>query len=372
MKYDVVIVGAGIPGCCLAEKIALAGYKVALLDARPIRKIGNLWEINVDKNIFNFISKKYPPDKLLIERADEIVFFAKDINENVKIEGSKFNTITILHRVLNKTMLKSALNSNVDFYPKHNVIAPVLDNDYLTGVTGYKKLAAIPIPFKVSGRIIIDCTGVKAVLRKKVPDSFNIKKDIQAQDYASAWQETWTVKDNEKFKLNEGIYAQPGTNYTKVGKYHAYTFLHLRKNNTINMVFGASIVKSDLAYFICKEYKNNLTSLNKCLHADGGIIPIRRSLDNFVGNGFLLLGDSACQLIPTIGSGIQPSLLAAQLASKTIIKALNNNNYSKESLWQYNFKYQQEIGAVLASYDIIRRFLQSINTHNMNEIFKSG
>jgi len=73
-----------------------------------------------------------------------------------------------------------------------------------------------------------------------------------------------------------------------------------------------------------------------------------------------------------MGSGIEASLTAADIAANTIIGAMNEHDFSLPYLWRYNFRYQQKIGAVLASYDIMRRFLQSLTLDQINEIFKAG
>jgi flavin-dependent dehydrogenase len=372
MKYDLIVAGAGVAGCFLAARVSQAGYRVALVDARPKNKIGNTWEVTVNKSSFNTLGIKFPDNALWEEEPEATVFYAKDINTNVKVKRDSFNLILIKHKILNQHFLESALASNIDFYTRHKIASPIIENNWCAGVTGLKSVFLANSPFKLKAGITADCTGARAVLRKNLPAEFNIKREVRVQDYASAWQEIWTVDGSEILNDVEKKLIGPGICYTKIGKYHAFSSLHLRKNNTMNMIFASSVSKDNLAYFICQKHIKDKKYLKKKLSAGGGIIPIRRSLDNLVGNGFLLVGDSACQVIPTMGSGIEASLIAADIAAKTIIHSLNEGISSQKFLWQYNVEYQEKIGAILASYDIIRRFIQSVTVGEMNDIFKSG
>jgi flavin-dependent dehydrogenase len=73
-----------------------------------------------------------------------------------------------------------------------------------------------------------------------------------------------------------------------------------------------------------------------------------------------------------MGSGVAASMHAADIATRAVVCALNRDNATHKGLWEYNYKYQTKRGAILASYDLIRRFLQSLTTKQINDVFKSG
>jgi len=149
--------------------------------------------------------------------------------------------------------------------------------------------------------------------------------------------------------------------------------VHLRKNNTVNLIFGAAFTqgKEANAKQICHEFLAENPCFGKRIYGGGSVIPLRRAIDNLSGAGFLCLGDSACQVIPTMGSGVASSMHAADVASRIITEAHNRNDFSREMFWNYNYKYQTKRGAVLASYDIIRRFLQSMSLQELDDVFRA-
>ena len=104
----------------------------------------------------------------------------------------------------------------------------------------------------------------------------------------------------------------------------------------------------------------------------GGLIPVRRPLDTFVDNGFMLVGNSACQTVPTLGSGVASALLAGTIAAKAILHSLKRKDYSLMSLWEYNREFLRTRGAILASYDIFRLQGQSLSPGEISHFFKES
>jgi flavin-dependent dehydrogenase len=86
-------------------------------------------------------------------------------------------------------------------------------------------------------------------------------------------------------------------------------------------------------------------------------VPTRRPLDCMTGNGFVVVGDSACQVNPIHGGGIGPSMMGGSIAGETIVEAIEKDHVSREGLWRYNVEYMKVYGAKQAGLDIFRLFL---------------
>jgi len=86
-----------------------------------------------------------------------------------------------------------------------------------------------------------------------------------------------------------------------------------------------------------------------------------------VGNGVILVGDSACQVNPIHGGGMGPSMMGGVFAGETIVEALEKGDVTRDGLWQYNAKYMQSYGVKQAGLDIFRLFLlQGVNNEEIN------
>jgi flavin-dependent dehydrogenase len=85
-----------------------------------------------------------------------------------------------------------------------------------------------------------------------------------------------------------------------------------------------------------------------------------------VANGFMLVGDSACQVNPLHGGGIHSSMLAGDSAAGVAVKALEKEDYSYSSLWQYNIDFIELYGFKQPPLDIFRIMLQSLTNDELN------
>jgi flavin-dependent dehydrogenase len=93
----------------------------------------------------------------------------------------------------------------------------------------------------------------------------------------------------------------------------------------------------------------------------------QRPLDCMTGNGIVLVGDSACQVNPIHGGGIGPSMMGGSLAGRTIVKAIEEDDVSREGLWQYNVDYMKGYGPSRQDWTFFRLFLlKSIGNEEIN------
>lgn len=67
------------------------------------------------------------------------------------------------------------------------------------------------------------------------------------------------------------------------------------------------------------------------------------SMDRFVGDGFLLIGDAARFVDPIFSSGISVALHSAKFASARIVRAIETNNFSEEVFKPYEEKLREGV-----------------------------
>jgi digeranylgeranylglycerophospholipid reductase len=374
-NFDCIITGAGTAGCILAKKLAEAGFRVLILDKKSRKNIGHSWEVSIERSVFARVGLKLPDKKFWIENPVKSRFYSDKKEDYIEIDSVHDNVFNIYHKTLNQFLLKEAVKAGAEFrggYRASDLISS--SDDIITGIKGTRKSLFGKKSFSLNTRITVCASGIDAVLRKKTPESFMIKHKLRMQDFAYAWMALHEMTDKHIEKLQETLDIVPGMSYSRLGKFHGYQTMHLRKDGTICFIFSSAVTESKehAAEILYREFVKKNPVFGRIIYRGGRPIPIRRAIDTMAGDGFLCIGDSACQVIPTMGSGVASSMHASDIASHTITDAFNCNNFSKEKLWSYNHKYQVKRGAILASYDIIRRFLQSLNTKDIDSIFKSG
>ena len=95
-------------------------------------------------------------------------------------------------------------------------------------------------------------------------------------------------------------------------------------------------------------------------------VPVRRHNDCMVANGFAVVGDAAWLPRPLDAGGIGPSMYASVILGKVVAHALEANDVSQEALWGYNVEYMTTHGYQMASFEVLRRYLQTLTNEQIN------
>ena len=84
----------------------------------------------------------------------------------------------------------------------------------------------------------------------------------------------------------------------------------------------------------------------------------------------MLVGDAACQVNPIHGGGIGSSMLGGAHAGIVASEALERNDTTMESLWDYNPRYHKSYGMKQAALDVFRWFLLNLTNDDIDFAFK--
>ena len=98
------------------------------------------------------------------------------------------------------------------------------------------------------------------------------------------------------------------------------------------------------------------------------MIPSGRPLDNMVGNGIMLVGETQLHWLIqfTAAASVPSTKLSGYLAGQQIVEALSKGEPTKEALWGYNKKYIDTYGKKQGTLDIFKMFLLSCSDDDLN------
>jgi flavin-dependent dehydrogenase len=85
-----------------------------------------------------------------------------------------------------------------------------------------------------------------------------------------------------------------------------------------------------------------------------------------VANGYMLVGDSAWMPKPLDAGGIGPAIIAATLAGKHAVNAIQQEDVSEAGIWSYNKEFIEEYGYKTAGLEVFRRMLQGLSNDQIN------
>jgi flavin-dependent dehydrogenase len=309
-----------------------------------------------------------------------VIAYSPDHETSISFDGEGY----ILNRkVLPQKQLNDALNVGIEI--KYNLaLRNVLtDNGKVIGVEG-EDLETKSL-FKKTCKIVVDCTGVTSVLRTNLPINSHIQKKINRDDLEATGRYIYNfeneVEDNTFFDpdyclihLDQNI--APG----------GYAWVFPKGKSKVNIGLGVQQKameehnrkqgqRKDLKTKIDDYVRMNPVIKNPQI-ADGESddgnswgtwqVSVRRQNDCLVANGYMLVGDSAWMPKPLDAGGIGPAIIAATIAGKDAVQSIQANDYSEESLWQYNLDFVDAYGYKTAGLEVFRRLLQKLSNDQIN------
>ena len=104
------------------------------------------------------------------------------------------------------------------------------------------------------------------------------------------------------------------------------------------------------------------------IHNNTGVfqVSVRRQNDCLVSGGYMLGGDSAWMPKPIDAGGIVPALIAGTILGNNVAQAIEANDVSEASLWQYNLDFIKEYGYKTAGLELFRRLVQTMTNEQIS------
>ena len=390
--YDIIVAGGGLAGMIVASSAAYyskQSLKILVVDRNASPQLGKKtisgWVCGdaVGKNSVDYMTSRIGikwQNPEIEHPVKGVIAFSPDHETSISFDGEGY----ILNRkVLPQKQLNDALKVGIEI--KYNLaLRNVLtDNNNVIGVEGED--LETKSPFKKTCKIVVDCTGVTSVLRTNLPINSHIQKKINRDDLEATGRYIYNfeneVEDNTFFDpdyclihLDQNI--APG----------GYAWVFPKGKSKVNVGLGVQQKameehnrkqgqRKDLKTKIDDYVRMNPVIKNPQI-ADGESddgnswgtwqVSVRRQNDCLVANGYMLVGDSAWMPKPLDAGGIGPAIIAATIVGKDAVQSIQANDYSEESLWQYNLDFVDAYGYKTAGLEVFRRLLQKLSNDQIN------
>ena len=328
--FDVVIVGAGPVGSTIAYFLAQNDLNVAIVDKKkqigyPLQCAGILSKHIFDKN-------ELPPEVIINEvkgaflhTQNHILNVKKDENVAYIIDRIAYDEFLLTRAIQNGVTLITQKVINVD------------DENGLIYFSNNQQIKSL---------IIIGCDGYNSRLSQCIGNT---------QENFPASQMLVEIDDSNmsSFRCSIESIEDYVDTYLFNDILPGFLWIIPLKNNRyrIGMFSNHNHKKQDefLNNFLNENFKYNLIEKYK------GFIPIFNEKNQIVKNRMILIGDAAGQVKPTSGGGLLIAFDACKIASKYVVKAIDNDNidilrgYQKEFHAKYlkEFNYQFKVQKTL-------------------------
>jgi digeranylgeranylglycerophospholipid reductase len=333
---DILIIGAGTAGTYFGWQMAQRGHSVVIVEKEERLRVGKRLDVfHVDSSKFAEFgipppAKDSPEFCVVLEQGISYSPEGK-FPKTVKYPFHVMRLPFFLQRLF--TLAESA-GARLEF---STVFSRLLYED---GRISGAVLKRGDEESTVQARLVVDASGINAVVRTALPPDYGVENFRVAPDemfFVVLRYVTWLDAHQPRTVNAEG--------WTFYKTWVAPSF-HER-----GAIIGVGATGSfDNAEKVFKEFAAIITlppyEVDKI---ERGITPYRRPPYSVVGDGFLCLGDSACLTKPFSGEGVTSGWTLCKIAVEIVHQALQKGGYlTADALWPINVRYFRGQGAKFA------------------------
>jgi menaquinone-9 beta-reductase len=362
-SVDVAVVGAGATGAACAAFLAEAGFSVVCLERRALADAGARWVNGVPRAAFaaagvaqpqapEYLGGPSPFHLIVASRALGGAARARERAPGTSAPALTIRDHDVIHvdmRHLVARMQARAREAGVQL--REHTAALGWDGEALATSAG-----------PVHARWVVDASGLTGARLLGQPV-------VPPTELCAAAQAVFEIADRAgAAAFLDAASALPGEAVGVVGVAGGYSVLNIYVDHELATVSVLTGSIPALGYPSGKAILDRFVAEHAWVGARqfGGAaaIPLRRPYDRIADERVALLGDAACQVFPAHGSGVGAGLMAARMLADTLSAG--------RPLREYEIAWQRRHGALLASFDALRRWTQSLDGDAVVRLFASG
>jgi digeranylgeranylglycerophospholipid reductase len=320
MKTDVVVVGAGPAGLTAARAISSSGFNVAILERERHLGVKPCGEAVSKKTIDT--SAVTPSKDFIVQEITCASVYAPD-GRNISIEDESGAGYILNKGLFLQNLAEKAAEVGAHIYMNQAVVDVTQDDDMVRAKTKDGEwqtpliLGADGFSSVVSRRLVFEKTGARTLIPCLQYKMVNCNLDDS---------------HTTTFYL--------GSNVAPLG--YVWVFPTGLKKANVGIGVRGSPAKPYLDRFI-KEHPT-IFSKAEIIGVEAAPVTIGGVLERIVDDNVMLVGEAAGQVIPFTGGGIHSSIAAGTMAGETAVKALEDENLSRDRLRMYADRYNEHWG----------------------------
>ncbi len=350
MSKKIIVAGAGHGGIATAMLLAREGFDVTVYEKNSRENMGHDWTDAFDRKSFAAIGLPMPDESLYYLKHD-ITFYSPAERTALKqsIPEDQLE-INMERKDLYNFLLPFAEEAGVKFVYNCNIEGPIIDGERVTGIK--TSLG------EIKGDLVIDACGANSPVRRNLPESTGIQKEIGAYEQFWAYRAFYekAAEPKDKYKVILLSEYEKGISWVTDNKD--------RTDVLIGKFYDFNIEKAEK---IIEKLRLTNPSIGEKLLRGGQIvnIPVRQPLGILVTDGYAAIGDSAFMTTPIIGSGIANTLKASPILADSLIRN-KDKDYTASVLWDYQRSFYKKMGAGLAPIACIKLMISSISGDDLD------
>ncbi len=309
-----------------------------------------------------------------------VLVYSPDHETKVLFDGEGY---TLNRKLMPKRQVEDAKKLGAEFAFNIAIDELYAEDSKIAGILG--RDTKNNIPFKKTAKIVIDSAGSATTLRRTLPIKSNIDIEIDRDDVESTGRYIYDFETGDE----DRTWFDPRYAIIHLDQYLAaggYCWTFPKGKNKVNIGLGVQkkaldarnrkYGKNDSLQTLIDEYVRQNKAMKNPVQSpdenDAGNtkgswqVSVRRQNDCLVANGYALVGDAGWMARPIDAGGMGPAIYGGVTLGRIVAKALETNDVSEAGLWQYNIDYMKLYGFQMASFEILRRYLQTLSNEQVS------
>ena len=344
-KTEVIVVGAGPAGVAAAITVARAGKKVLLVERGSFAGAKNVFGgaiyVEPTKEIFPNFLEEAPIERFISEHRYALLTREEAVSVSYKTRETAQNACTVVRAKFDRWCVEEAQKAGVYFAPNTVVKSLILDKGKVIGIkTDLEEYFA---------DLVILADGVNSLLAKQL----EMRKTIRPKHVALSVKEVFKLDKNvleERFNLDKNS----GCVYELIGypmdKDLGLGFIYTNKD-TVSIGLGVGLEDIKKHTLNVNEVLEQLKEhpLIERLIKDGELVEYSahlipeggyKRMPKLYGNGVMIAGDAGMLVNNLHWEGTNLALKSGKFAGETAVEALNNRDFTENSLSLYQQKLE--------------------------------
>lgn len=355
-RYDVVVVGAGPAGSVTAKTAAERGLDVLLIERNQEIGVPVKCAEGVSKEIEKFVALDrrwicaevkganiYGPD------GTKVVLSAETMDETGYV---------LERRIFDKFLASEAARAGAKIRVRTEAYDLIEEEGYAKGVY----VRCMGEDTRVFAPVVVGADGVES----RVGRWAGINTRLQPSNISVCAE--FLMCDIE---LN-GDYSEFFLGSEVAPKGYAWVFPKGGDCANVGLGIGGDVSdEKHRALDYLKAFVRNKFPDGKTVAEMYGVVPLSGPSYESVADGLILVGDAARQVNPLTGGGILYAMHAGEIAGDVIAKAVQEKDFSKKRLMEYENRWRSEFGKRLETGFIAKEFFFKLSDEDLNTLAHS-
>lgn len=345
-RFDVIVVGAGLAGLTSAYILARSDFKVIVLEKADYcggkNITGGVLYGNSFQNIFSDVCSEAPIERHIKRKILSCVSGRSVISYDYCIgEDGETIGVSILRAKFDKWLSEEVIKVGAEIITGVMVDNIIFENDTAKGITADGDT--------LYSDVVILAEGANALLTEKI----NFRDALEPGQVGVAVKEIISLNEtdiNKRFNVDSDNGVSVELFGTLTEEIEGGGFIYTNKDSiSLGLVFRLSSYKENKSppYEIIEQFKDipyvkGLIKGGETVEYSAHLVP-EMGIDmmpKIYGNGIMVVGDAAGFALKNgrTTEGMNYAIESGKLAAETIIEAVQFNDYSEETLYEYKNK----------------------------------